>query len=100
MLSNAFPVPLPQVTVQLLHSLLSESPGLSWAAVHRLTSRICYGGRVTDPWDLCCLEALLGRFCGPETQQEGHCYVGSSQVGVMGRGQVLVVLGKAEPETR
>lgn len=55
-----------QVTVQMLRELLSESPSTPWLAVHHLAGAICYGGRVTDAQDMCCLQALLRKFCSPE----------------------------------
>ena len=52
--------------MQLLQSVLSDLKDVSWKAFHYLIGRITYGGKITNRWDLCCLDALVKKFCNPE----------------------------------
>lgn len=63
-----------QVSVLMLHMLLTEHREVPWKAIKYLTGDIAYGGRVTDSWDQRCLQAVLGKFYSPEALQENYGY--------------------------
>lgn len=63
-----------QVSILMLHMLLTEHQEVPWKAIRYLTGDIVYGGRVTDYWDQRCLQSILGKFYSPDALQESYGY--------------------------
>ena len=63
-----------QVSILMLHMLLTEHQEVPWKAIRYLTGDIVYGGRVTDYWDQRCLQSILGTFYSPDALQESYGY--------------------------
>ena len=63
-----------QVSILMLHMLLTEHQEVPWKAIRYLTGDIVYGGRVTDYWDQRCLQSILGKFYSSDALQESYGY--------------------------
>ncbi|KAJ7369609.1 C-1-tetrahydrofolate synthase, cytoplasmic [Desmophyllum pertusum] len=63
-----------EVSILMLHMLLTEHQEVPWKAIRYLTGDIVYGGRVTDYWDQRCLQSILGKFYSPMALQESYGY--------------------------
>jgi len=63
-----------EVSILMLHMLLTEHQEVPWKAIRYLTGDIVYGGRVTDYWDQRCLQSILGKFYSPDALQESYGY--------------------------
>ena len=63
-----------QVSILMLHMLLTEHQEVPWKAIRYLTGDIVYGGRVTDYWDQRCLQSILAKFYSPDALQESYGY--------------------------
>jgi dynein heavy chain len=44
----------------------AAADSLPWDAINYMIGDICYGGRVTDDWDQCCLRVLMRRIIQPD----------------------------------
>ncbi|PFX28824.1 Dynein heavy chain 1, axonemal [Stylophora pistillata] len=63
-----------EVSILMLHMLLTEHHEVPWKAIRYLTGEIVYAGRVTDNWDQRCLQSILGNFYTPLALQESYGY--------------------------
>jgi len=63
-----------ETSQQMLKNFLTEQDEVPWVAMNYVISCINYGGRVTDDWDLRCLQAQL-KICYQESAlDDGYIY--------------------------
>ncbi|EDO28628.1 predicted protein, partial [Nematostella vectensis] len=63
-----------EVSIQMLHMMLTEHRDVPWDELCYLTGDIAYGGRVTDQWDQRCLKSLLTRFYNPSVLNDDYAF--------------------------
>lgn len=74
----------------MLKNFLSEQDEVPWIAMNYVISCINYGGRVTDDWDLRCLQAQLKICYQEEALNDGYTYSDSGKYYAPSFGKVQV----------
>ncbi|XP_054432748.1 dynein axonemal heavy chain 14 [Pteronotus mesoamericanus] len=68
-----------KVAMKVLENTLTTQAAVPWQALRYQIGDVIYGGRVTDPWDQLCLNALLCKFCHPDMLR-GDCGFSSEEI--------------------
>ncbi|XP_071833092.1 dynein axonemal heavy chain 6-like isoform X4 [Apostichopus japonicus] len=63
-----------EVSIQVLHMLMTTHNTTPWEALRYLTGEVSYGGRVTDHMDRRCLLSILNIYYNPDALLPEYCY--------------------------